>query len=148
MFRIIDLDNCISDDGWRRSWIKPDHSVPRLRFHEYHQLAPWDEFRNYHLTETNTASLIICTSRPVEYQALTVVWLRRNGIRYKHLLMRNDNDFRSSVDVKRQQVQWLFDHYDVGIEEIASAWDDREDVLKMYSGLGIPAFKLAIEERG
>jgi len=133
---ILDLDNCIADDGWRIpkiAWGDPDLF---RRYHQYHQLAAWDPVGNLDLIWNHSHEILILTSRPVHYRTLTEEWLRRADVKFKHLLMRNDNDFRYSHEVKAAQVRWL-QEYNVALEEIDCAYDDRELVLAEYRKFGL-----------
>jgi len=134
---IIDLDNCIADDAWRIPRIQWQHSDPDRRYHDYHLLAAFDSCANHDLFEGND-NVVILTARPILFKAATEEWLRRNGVRYKHLIMRNNDDHSHSKDLKRAQLGWMRSHYGVPWSFIAAAYDDREDVVEMYRELGIP----------
>lgn len=68
-------------------------------------------------------------------------WLQEKGIRPLHIIFRNNNDLRPSVEVKRDMVRWLFDYnmYGVQREEVRDAIDDRRDIIQMYQELKLPA---------
>lgn len=139
---ILDIDNCIADDAWR---------IPRIRwrmegdarYHEYHQLAPFDALGNRHLFASEPEVLVL-TGRPVAYRLITEEWLRRVGVRVKHLLMRNNDDPRPSAAVKRGQALWLRDYYDIPLSAVRVAYDDREDICAAYRELGLRAECVAI----
>jgi len=84
----------------------------------------------------NAANFLIFTSRPLHYRAATEYWLWKHAIHFEHLLMRNDDDHRSSVDVKASMLNWLSE-YDIQLSQIAMAADDREDILGVYMNRGI-----------
>lgn len=144
--QIVDLDGCISDDRWRRSLIVPltpgekrwedDHK----RFERYHAMIPYDRLANLHELRYNCTPIIL-TSRPLAYREMTMWWLQEKGIRPLHIIFRNNNDLRPSVEVKRDMVRWLFDYnmYGVQREEVLDAIDDRRDIVKMYQELQLPA---------
>lgn len=140
---ILDIDNCIADDHWRLKHIHFGITDNFRRFHDYHSLSSFDKPGNQHLFAKGGASeghdIALFTSRPSIYRAQTNMWMRFRGARYKHLLMRNAGDHRSSVDVKLTQLNWLLAHYDVAKAEIAMAYDDREDVVEMYHQQGLNA---------
>lgn len=141
--RILDLDNCISDDGWRISRIDWHQTNLDRRYHDYHSLAPFDLLGNGQLVCT-PCDIAIFTARPVSYRAATEEWLRRNAIRSQYLIMRNDGNHMPSDMLKRQQVEWLVAHYGVGLYDIEMAFDDRPEVVEMYKSLGIKAEVAAI----
>lgn len=144
---ILDLDNCIADDAWRIPRINWQKSNPLDRYHDYHSLSGFDLAGNYDLVlgaYEAQRDIIIFTARPVQYHALTVEWLRRNNVEFKHLIMRNNNDHRSSLHLKRTMLQWLPDLYGVPWNEVGAAYDDRPDVVEMFRKHGIPAEVRAI----
>ena len=145
VYRIIDLDNCIADDQHRHGLIDMDKAGD-ARWEQYHLAAAADPLANHDLVRTEL-TLLILTARPVTVAALTVDWLRLHGINYQFMLMRNRHNYLSSVDLKRQQVDWLQDLYDVPLTAIIDAYDDREDVVQMYRSLGINAHVRAINHR-
>jgi len=153
-YQLIDIDNCISDDTWRRHLILPrpeDGSNPPSRFHEYHCKAHWDAIRNKeHLRDdlAKDSHLIIVTARPIQYRPWLDIWLRKHALYPMHILMRNNHDCRPSVLVKRDMVSWLLDPnmYAVEKEQITEAIDDRLDIVEMYRSLGIPAKLVKIGE--
>lgn len=146
---ILDLDNCISDDGWRVEtidWHRDGHD----RFHRYHSLAPWDSYAPHpdvaHWV-TSGERIAIFTARPVMYRHLTEEWLRRKSVEYTYLLMRNQSDLRPSLELKRSQLQWLVSHYDVRLDDIGMAYDDRPEIVAMYREAGLQAEVRAIHNK-
>lgn len=135
---ILDLDNTVANDSWRIPRIQWQHKDVNRRYHDYHLLAGFDECRNQELFEGRT-EIAIFTARPVMYRAITEEWLKRNGVFWSHLLMRNDSDHSHSVDLKERQLDWLLSHYKVKFSDITHAYDDREEVIAMYRRRGIPA---------
>lgn len=144
--RILDLDNCIADDGWRVCLIWRQEKNVMERYHDYHTAAIYDNLGNEDLFAGDEPNAII-TARPLLYRELTVKWLARQRIPYVHLIMRNNNDPRPSVEIKSLQLQWLLTEYGVRKEDISCAYDDRPDVVQMYRELhGIPAERRFIHE--
>jgi uncharacterized HAD superfamily protein len=135
---ILDLDNTIADDAWRIPSINWQWSNPTHRYHDYHSLAAFDELGNQDLVWGHGHKLLIFTARPVHYAALTHQWLQRKGVAAEHVIMRNDGDRRSSVQLKATMLDWLH-HYDVDLRDVVGAYDDRPDVVEMYKARGIPA---------
>ncbi len=140
---ILDLDNCIANDEHRIPRINWQHADPFRRYHDYHLLSAFDEVGNRDLLE-GTSDIVIFTARPAHYRAMTVEWLRRNDIDVKHLLMRNDDDHCHSKELKLNQLSWLLNEYGILLADIVCAYDDRADVIKMYTDFGIPAEVRAI----
>lgn len=137
---IVDLDNCISNDGWRIPKIKWDKFDPSARYHDYHSLSGFDEVANLLIFDQHPqASTIIFTARPVFYRAVTEEWLKRKKVPYEYLVMRNNHDFRSSVQLKQTMLEWLPDIYDINLDQIVAAYDDLPEVVEMYRKHGIIA---------
>jgi uncharacterized HAD superfamily protein len=140
---IVDLDNCIADDGWRIPKILWSKKNPNERYQDYHQLSAFDEVRNEKIAYADEPKIIL-TARPVSFHAITEEWLRRKEIQYKHLLMRNVNDFRLSWKVKETHVDWLPRYYDVPLSSIRMAYDDHPEIGNMYRRMGIPFTQMKI----
>jgi hypothetical protein len=146
-FQIVDLDGCIADDRWRRELIPP--AIPgrprtNLDFDPYHSGCPLDPVGNLGEIVEHT-KIIILTARPLTYYTKTYNWLLEvAGIFPSILIMRNPDDARPSVEVKREQVGWLFEpNLQYGLRDrsqIVQAIDDREDIVRMYAEeYGLPA---------
>lgn len=139
---ILDLDNCISNDAWRIPRISWNHQNPTRRYHDYHMLAAFDEPGNVELFK-GRSDILIFTARPVMIRAMTEEWLKRVGVDYEVLIMRNDNDHLPSVDLKMKQLHYL-PVYGIDAGKIEHAFDDRPEVVEMYKRCGIPATVRAI----
>ena len=124
-FTIIDLDNTISDDGWRIKRINWKKSCMLERYHIYHSSCLFDEFKNRHIIEESEHDIAIFTARPVFYREITAKWLFRNNINYSALYMRDNDDHRHSLELKRSMIDKLLKDFNIGIENIKSAFDDR-----------------------
>lgn len=139
---IVDLDNCIADDAWRIPHIRWQKKDLFERYHNYHLLAGWDQCWHQQLIEPARARrerLVVFTARPTAYAAITEEWLRRNNVPFAALIMRNNDDHRPSVDLKRAMLGWLEELYDIPLRSVVAAYDDRADVVSMYIEQGIPA---------
>ena len=138
-FILLDIDNTISDDGWRIPRINWAATDSMKRYFDYHALAPWDKPGNTDLFTGRAEAIILLTSRPVIYRAMTEHWLRRASVPYVHLLMRNNGDLRPSTAVKREQLTNLLDYYAIHLKQVACAYDDRPEIVEMYRRYGVPA---------
>lgn len=135
---LLDIDNCISDDGWRIpliDWSNPD---PFMRYHEYQIRSPQDLPGNTDLFLGHKGRIFLLTSRPLSYRPVTLLWLHAVGVPFEAILMRNNNDHRSSVDVKRSQLLSL-PEYGVEMKDIVCAYDDRPEICAMYREHGLHA---------
>lgn len=140
---ILDLDNCIADDAWRIPRINWSKKDPGARYHVYHSLAAFDRPGNEDLFSDGSEAIIF-TARPALYRPATEEWLRRHNVPFKHLVMRNNNDHRKSVDLKREMLHWLPELYNIAWSSVAAAYDDREDVVEMFRRNHINAHVRAI----
>ena len=78
--------------------------------------------------------IVICTGRKEKNRTITERWLR-NKIPYQSLYMRQDDDNRSAVEVKRELFQKIKEAYDGCAFALV---DDDDDVRRMaWNELGI-----------
>jgi len=146
---ILDLDNCISNDQWRRQTIDLSLPIPEP-WDIYHSLFCFDEVGNKALCELIASGALghctaIFTARPERHRAGTIEWIEKvAGIPRSmfSLHMRPDGDTRSSVELKRDMLRNLYNRNRVSV-----ALDDRRDVLAMYEAEGIVAIRLFINEQ-
>lgn len=139
MYAIFDLDNTISDDGWRIQHIDWSKNNPFERYHTYHLLAGFDALGNRDLLHSfgENTQIVVFTARPEFYAPITREWLERNGVDYCAILMRPTDDHSPSVDLKRRQLLKFFDMMGTQPSDILCAYDDRKDVVQMYRDHGV-----------
>jgi hypothetical protein len=135
---ILDLDNCISDDGWRIQYIDWSTDDPDERYRKYHDGMKCDKFANAHLLDTSQ-SIIIFTSRPERYRSNTENWLAAHNIKFVELCMRPHDDHRPSLQLKASFLA-------VNTRHITCAYDDRPDIVEMYRLNGIQAEVVKIHD--
>lgn len=130
MILAIDIDNTLADSAWRDS-LKPN-------WDEYHQASANDKPHSCMVELINSleqSHWIICiTTRPERWRQLTMTWLLKHKINIDELLMRPDDDFRSSPELKLEIIKSY-------LEDNVIAIDDREDVVTAYRGAGITALQ-------
>ena len=144
---IIDMDNCLSDDRWRRAQVfnprAADFAVGKLLapFHGYNSLAPFDapttrDAFAQEILHWDNPAVVISTARPEFYFTATKEWLSRNfpELQLLNIYMRNNADDASGVEVKRKSLGRLKLDYS---PEILCAYDDDRDALDMYADNGI-----------
>lgn len=138
-FAIFDLDNCISDDGWRIPKIDWNAADPDVRYARYHALSPFDKHDNLervHAHVVDGDEIVVFTARPCHMQEATLHWLALRTVFPAALIMRNRGDRRSSVLIKQEMLTHL-PHYDLDLAHCVAAYDDREDIVEMYFKHGI-----------
>lgn len=131
-FVIWDLDNCLSDDGWRIRFIDW-HKPVETRWTNYHRMcfrdAPGNHAEFFEAVKLGLAPMFI-TGRPESARALTMAWLSHHfDIRSPMLLMRGNEDHRPSVDVKLELLTGALQRAK-GRPRLA--YDDKPDIVQMY----------------
>lgn len=133
---IIDLDNCISDDRWRKKFILPlkEGETQWKRHLDYHTMCHLDEFVNVDIITPHLVNFVVFTGRSDDCRDMTVDWMKRKKIPQPFgLFMREVNDHRPAVDVKRDMLAKLrmFGHNPI------RAFDDCMDICEMYIAEGV-----------
>lgn len=145
---ICDLDNCLSDDGWRTGLI--DYTKPAdSRYETYHDHAEEDQpnkellaFLKFWLTFPENR-LIFLTARPERIRKQTRLWLDAIGLHSSNLIMRPDGVHKPSPELKADMLLRL--GLDGKSERIATIIDDRKDVLQaLHKATCAPTFWFAI----
>lgn len=148
---VCDLDNCLSDDGWRRGFINELLPIEE-RYEAYHDVAHEDEpnkqlceFLHFWLSFAGN-KLIFVTARPERIRLETRRWLDGLGLHNASLFMRKDDEHATSPQLKAKILQELLVIKEIGSNsDIATIIDDRRDVLETLSSLmGVPTFHFAI----
>lgn len=93
---------------------------------------------NYHMRYTT----IFVSGRMDKYREQTEKWLNRNVVGYSNrmpLFMRKTDDYRKDFEVKEEIY-----HLEIeGIYDVQFVLDDRDQVVKMWRGLGLTCFQVA-----
>lgn len=84
--------------------------------------------------------VLIVTARPDEedYMQVTKDWLAANGITYDGFYMRRGGDYRKDNIVKQEILEKIWAD---GFEPVM-AFDDRDQVVKMWREMGIPCLQV------
>ena len=148
-YRILDLDNCISDDSWRIKTIDWSKSKPKARYHKYHTLCGFDEAKNHELFQDlgETEGIVIFTARPQYVEIQTREWLKRNVAPFCHLFMRPNNSDAGSADLKEQFLHSFAKYFPLSLDSISVAYDDRQEVIDMYRSYGVNAIRKEIHQQ-
>jgi hypothetical protein len=148
-YAIFDLDNCLSNDLPRIPLIDWSQEDSDKRYAAYHDKCGEDDAGNLSVYRrvTATHTPVFLTARPAAVALQTRAWISRwLGVSNPILMMRNTGDRRPSVDVKRWQLDQLTSHYNVALEDIKVAYDDRQDIVDMYNGFGIIGMLMSIHD--
>lgn len=134
---ILDLDNCIADDLWRRHYIVGDEPDPDLKWHMYYVMSVYDNppDLNFLPSIQRSGKIIIVTSRPERYRRHTSSWLDQHGLWAYDVYMREDYDYRPTTELKLMLARKAIEKHGACVR----AYDDRADVVSTYRKAGIPA---------
>src|SRR5262245_18708587 len=135
MILITDLDHTLAASAWRDQH-KGDWDL-------YHRLAQDDKPIKPMINLINALTLncatICITTRPEKWPQLTMTWLIKHDVKIHTVLMRPNDNFKPSPELKVQLIKSYFNaasSLDATTTEIV-AIDDREDILNAYSTIGI-----------
>jgi phosphoglycolate phosphatase-like HAD superfamily hydrolase len=136
---IFDIDGVLSDPSRRIEFAKNKDwdSFNGLASADY----PFKEVCSICRSLSKDFKIVFLTGRPKKYFSQTVKWLHENVFLLQqttmHLVMRPTDDFRKSSEFKLSELNKLKEQY-----TIVAAFDDNEDVVKMYKEQGVKIFAL------
>ena len=133
MIALVDIDHTLSNAAVRDHLINPNdwdgyHSASRGDV----PIIPMRELVRA-LYGANW-QVILLTTRPEKWRQLTMIWLARHEIKFDELLMRPDDDERSTDDVKMSLFRERFPDL---TDCMPVLFDDRESVIKTFREAGI-----------
>lgn len=137
---LVDLDDCISDTGWRQHLIRWEEKNPDLKWREFHQNCGLDPLlaNNYReilsKVRSENGKIIIASARPEYVRDKTMKWCNLHGVRPFSIMLRPEHNRETSPKVKARMVDYI---QSVGGIQIKWAFDDRQDILDMYRERGI-----------
>lgn len=146
MKRIVltDLDHTITDASWR------DPMIPLNDWDAYHAASEHDKpiEDTVQLLRTLDAAgwlIVGCTARPGKWRKLSMTYMFRHIIPMHELLMRPDDNYRSSPDMKLELVTERFgpDFAEV----ITLMLEDREDVTQAFKAAGVTVLQVHSHNR-
>ena len=90
------------------------------------------------IDNTDKYQIWILSGRSDVTKDVTINWLSNHGINYDHLIMRDqDNLYMPDNDLKQS---WL---NDIGVDNVAMVFDDRNQVVDMWRQNGLTCFQVA-----
>ena len=90
------------------------------------------------IDNTDKYQIYILSGRSDATQDVTIDWLTNNGINYDHLIMRPQKHlYKADNDLKQM---WLDD---IGVDNVAMVFDDRQQVVDMWRRNGLTCFQVA-----
>lgn len=134
---LIDVDHTISNAFWRDAMIGGP-------WDEYHA-ASFDDKPIEDIVRLLTAlsldgnEIVGITARPEKWRQLTMSWLLRNNVPMDELLMRPDDAFRPSAEIKMELAKARFKSLK---DQVAFIMDDRDDVIAAFRAEGITCLQV------
>lgn len=143
---LIDLDDTLCAAWMRADLIEQGWDI-------FHSKSVSDKPIEEMITLVNAIHLagfkaIGLTSRPNRFRSISIYWLIQHGVYMEHLMMRPDSDWRGAADVKLSLATEFFGGEDAVAENVAFVIDDREDVVKAFSGIGVTTLHVNAARRG
>ena len=90
------------------------------------------------INDTDKYQIWILSGRSDVTKDVTIDWLSNNGINYDHLIMRPQKHlYMADNDLKQM---WLDD---IGVDNVAMVFDDRNQVVDMWRKNGLTCFQVA-----
>ena len=141
MIVIVDIDNTLAINKKRYQLAtKPDGSIDWDVLYDYKNVMS-DE-PNYSMIDIvnrlfDKHEIILLTSRPQSIEKSTKDWLENYAIFYDRLYMRSkENHYIKDVELKRNMYIDFID------DEVFCAFDDKQEIIDLWTGFGIPSFKV------
>jgi predicted kinase len=102
--------------------------------------SPIDEIINtVNLYAAMGYTIILMSGRDSSCREETIKWLFKHGVTFDYLHMRPTGDMRKDNIVKNE----LFDEYVRFVFDVEIVLDDRDQVVKMWRGLGLRVYQVA-----
>lgn len=141
MIVIVDIDNTLSINKKRYELAtKSDGSIDWDILYDYQNVIsdepnlPMIEIVNHLYKDYG---IYILTSRPQSILNSTQDWLEIHKVKYDGLFMRSkENHYIKDVELKQKM------YNDFINDDVYCAFDDRQDIIDLWNGFGIPTFKV------
>jgi phosphoglycolate phosphatase-like HAD superfamily hydrolase len=137
---IVDIDHTISDSFWRDNMIGTD-----LGWDYYHEHLVEDEpildiLELLDAFHNDGIEIVGCTARPEKWRKITMEWMLKHDVPMDMILMRGDEDKRSSAELKLEQVKKAKANRDIG--QVLAVLDDRDDVIAIFRAEGFTCLQV------
>lgn len=141
MIVIVDIDNTLSINKKRYALAtKSDGSIDWDVLYDYDNVIS-DE-PNYPMIDIvnglhSKYEIYILTSRPQMIFNSTYDWLEKYGVNFDAFFMRSEEDhYIKDVELKQKM------YNDFIKDDVFCAFDDRQNIIDLWTSLGIPSFKV------
>lgn len=148
MILLVDIDHTLSDAAWR------DDMIIGGDWDAYHTAgredAPIQEMVELINGMADSGAMIIgVTARPDKWRTQTMQWMVKHFVQMHEILMRHDNNYRPSGDMKVELVKQRFGE---NLEKIPTGTavlfiDDNEKVVEAVRALGITVLQCFAAKR-
>jgi phosphoglycolate phosphatase-like HAD superfamily hydrolase len=138
MLAFIDIDHTLADSYWR------DPMIGNATWDEYHAAGRGDKPIPETVALVNSLhdsgwSVIGLTGRPERFRQMTLKWLIDYNIMLDHVIMRANDDYRTTAEFKLAEAKAV-----MAAEQnfIAIVFDDRDDVCAAFKAERIVAIQI------
>lgn len=136
---LLDVDHTVSCANWRDFLLG--------RWDEYHALSHRDNpieavialVQSMHKDEWTVVGL---TARPHKWRKTTVDWLVKHNVPYDVLIMRPDDDYEKTPELKVRLYQEFIGQCGPADDDVVVVLDDREDVAAAFHAIGVTALQV------
>lgn len=136
---LFDLDGTIADLSHRLPHIQKDPKDWDAFYAACGNDPPIPHIINLVHELAHHRAIVLVSGRSDRVRELTETWLKEHGVVYNALYMRPDGDIRDDFYVKKILLKHIiFDGWNP-----LMAFDDRDQVVKMWRGEGIPCAQVA-----
>lgn len=131
---VVDIDGVLSDAARRQHYLEADIPDWRGFFEACADDELIEEIKILLDLLDSALQVVLLTGRPGRVRHLTEAWLRRYGIRWDLLLMREGGDYSMAREFKEEAVA---DLRKAGFDLRLAFEDDRRNA-EMFRGAGVP----------
>ena len=145
MIIIVDIDGTIGTHTKRTELAtKVDGIFDWDIFYTYENILSdepiWQTINNVRRYKSQNFKIVIFTARPEAVRQATEEWLHRYEIPFDKLYMRSADDHKiPAVTLKKKMYDTFID------DKVFCAFEDRDDIVELWTSLGIPTFKIEHE---
>lgn len=139
---LFDIDGTLADLSHRLHFIQGNPQQWDAFFLACNDDAPiYQVISTAKYLATSGALIFLVSGRSDISRKATTAWLDRYEIPWAWLLMRKEGDHRQDNVVKSELLDAILAHYPK--EQIIAAFEDRDQVVKMYRERGLRVFQVA-----
>lgn len=141
---IVDLDGTLADHTHRLPLLPTENLDRTESWREFNSACVWDTPIQRTIDLISALSLhyrvVILTSRCDHASLRTRRWLYIHDVSYNYLIMRREDDNRSSTEMKKEEV------LEIGLDNILCCFDDDPAVIKMFRKMGLTVYDVVGHE--